>query len=97
MPTTTYPNCSCCRQSGSGSGCAIPGWAGPGWYCVRAASGSGGSGGDCGPLFLTVEDECDTSIVICSGPYATEAAAEEVCGNPQRIGPCATVELDMFQ
>lgn len=57
-------------------GCAeILGWQGAGWYCVRTA----GTEDDCAPVELLAADRCDTTIEICTGPYANEAAAEAVC------------------
>lgn len=77
MPTTAILDCPCCGESGSGagsgSGCAIDGWAGPGFYCIVV-------GTYCVAVELLAEDECDASIVICSGPYATLAAAQAACG-----------------
>lgn len=73
MPVIVYPDCPCCMpESGSGSGCAIPGWRGPGWYCILFA-------GECIHVELLVEDECNDLITICSGPYATEALALAAC------------------
>jgi hypothetical protein len=84
-----------CAGSGSGSGsgggssctgglvlavecscCPIAGWDGPGWYCCRDA----GTADPCTPLHLADGDKCDATIEICSGPYASEAAAGFVCG-----------------
>jgi hypothetical protein len=77
MPTTAILDCPCCGESGSGagsgSGCAITGWAGAGFYCIVV-------GTYCVAVELLAEDECDTSLTICSGPYATLAAAQAACG-----------------
>jgi hypothetical protein len=68
-----FPDCPCCMpQSGSGSGCAIPGWGGPGWYCILYI-------GECTRVELVEGDECNDLITICSGPYATEAEAQAAC------------------
>lgn len=52
----------------------IAGWGGAGWYCVE--DGVGG----CEAFELDAGHECDTSIVICSGPYVDEATAIAACG-----------------
>lgn len=62
---TVCVECSCC---------AIEGYIGPGWYCVEDSGPD-----DCVPLELLDEDKCDDDIVICSGPYASEAAALLFC------------------
>jgi hypothetical protein len=36
---------------------------------------------DCVVVELLDDDRCDTNVVICSGPYATEAAARAACGS----------------
>lgn len=59
----------------------IDGWGGAGWYCVETG-GSGTGGLICEPVELLDADKCDTSIVICAGPYADEAAADAACGSP---------------
>lgn len=62
--------------------CPIAGWAGAGYYCVIDA------GGDCGsaaPVELTDADRCDTTIEICSGPYATLEEAQAVCTQPNDV------------
>ncbi|MDY3558127.1 hypothetical protein R5W23_000848 [Gemmata sp. JC673] len=56
--------------------CSIPGWGGPGWYCIREA----GTDDACEPQELTKEDRCDDTIEICAGPFATQAEAEAECG-----------------
>lgn len=55
--------------------CPIAGWAGPGWYCVREA----GTSDTCTPVELLEADRCSTTVEICSGPYANQAAAAAVC------------------
>jgi len=64
--------CSCCQ---------LAGWGGEGWYCVNQ-SGTGTSSTDCFVVELLDEDRCDSNIFICSGPYATEQQADDVCGPP---------------
>jgi hypothetical protein len=70
---------SCPSSSGSSSSSApcspIVGWGGAGWYCVENTGPN-----DCVVVELLNDDRCDTNVVICSGPYATESAAEAVCG-----------------
>lgn len=69
--------CSCCP---------IAGWGGPGWYCVEDTGPD-----DCVAVELLDADKCDTAIVICSGPYADQAAAEAVCVPPVEPGyTCGT-------
>jgi hypothetical protein len=56
--------------------CSAPeGYEGPGWYCVRDA----GTEDPCEPVELLDEDKCDDTLVICSGPYETEAEAQAEC------------------
>lgn len=62
---TVCIECSCC---------AIDNYIGPGWYCVEDTGPD-----DCIPMELLDEDKCDDEIVICSGPYASEAAALLFC------------------
>lgn len=72
--------------------CPIDNWGGEGWYCVIDGSftGTGTSAANCSVLFLTEADRCDEDIVICSGPYATEAEAQVVCPDDTTPGPdCA--------
>jgi len=54
--------------------CPITGWGGAGWYCIEDTGPD-----DCTAQELLDADKCDTDIVICSGPYATEADALAVC------------------
>jgi hypothetical protein len=65
-------------------GCeSIAQWASAGWYCVRAPGG-----GSCVAAELLDADRCDTSVVICSGPYADEATATAACsGSGSGSGP----------
>lgn len=56
--------------------CELEGWDGEGWYCVRAA----GTDENCEPQPLFEGDQYDCEIELCSGPYATEAEANEACG-----------------
>jgi len=60
-----------------------------GWYCVLT------EGEDCDaedaviePLYLEAADLCDPDIVVCSGPYETEADALAVCGPPILVACC---------
>lgn len=64
--------------------CELPGWGGPGWYCVRDA----GSANPCAAVDLDHEHRCDATIEICSGPYADQAAAEAECPPPETYGTC---------
>lgn len=67
--------------------CMILGWDGPGWYCVR-------EGAACVPVFLTDDDKCDTDILICNGPHASEVAATAACvclGCPGLTGFAVTI------
>lgn len=85
MSVSVFPDCECCpieSGAGSGSGCAIDGWGGPGWYCILF-------GGSCVVVELIAEDECNDLIIICRGPYATEAEALAAC-SPTDVqwGPC---------
>jgi hypothetical protein len=68
--------CGASSSSSSSSTCpAIAGWGGAGYYCVTVGSA-------CVPVELLDSDKCDTSIVICSGPYATLDEATAVCPTP---------------
>lgn len=60
-----------------GAGLLLPGWAGPGWYCLRNVA----SLDPCTALYLSNADRCDTTIELCSGPYASEAAAAAGCAS----------------
>lgn len=60
--------------------CPIFLWGGEGWYCVYTGTGAGTGADQCSVLYLTDADKCDTTIDICSGPYATETEADAVCG-----------------
>lgn len=64
--------------------CSIDGWGGEGWYCVEVGTADPA---DCEPLFLLKADRCDSSIVICSGPYDSEEEALAACPEP---APCIT-------
>ncbi len=88
---TVCVKCDCCE---------IAGWGGPGWYCIRSGTGTDGPGTgtsswDCVPVELLDADRCDDSITICSGPYASEAAANLACGTTGTIptGCCPGVLL----
>lgn len=60
--------------------CSIPGWGGPGWYCVRDANTYGtGTPYACVVVELLEEDRCDDTIEICLGPYLTEEEATTNC------------------
>ena len=62
-------SCSCCP---------IDGWEGPGWYCLVVSPQVCETGTKyC--VELLDEDKCDSSLVICSGPHATEAACLAAC------------------
>lgn len=68
--------------------CPTEGWNGAGWYCIDFGDGCPG-----GAVFLVEADRCDTDIVICSGPYATEAEAQAACPT---FGPAPTcTEVDI--
>lgn len=55
--------------------CTIEGYLGPGWYCVESAPDT------CDLVVELIDDDrCDDEIVICSGPYDTEADAVLACG-----------------
>jgi hypothetical protein len=56
-------------------------WGGVGWYCVDNGSGV------CVATYLDITARCDPAVIptICSGPYASEAAATAACGT---IGEC---------
>lgn len=66
--------------------CSIDGWEGPDvtgvtkWYCVDTGDGCPGEA-----MPLTVEDRCDDTIVICSGPYDTQEEAEADCPPPTPV------------
>lgn len=77
--------------------CSIPGWGGPGWYCVHnsAITGTGTLPEDCIAVELLDEDRCDTSIEICSGPYDTEEEADLACmaaGTGSGTSPPVSIE-----
>ncbi len=57
--------CSCCP---------IDGWLYPAWYCARPTDG-----GECTALYISENDKCDSTVTICSGPYADEATATAAC------------------
>jgi hypothetical protein len=64
--------CSCCP---------IDGWeGGDKWYCIEDTGPT-----DCIAVYLLEEDKCDDTIIICSGPYDTEAEAEAVCPPPVTV------------
>jgi hypothetical protein len=71
--------------------CPIEGWEGEGWYCAVE------EGDDCEidtpePVELTDDVKCTASVVICSGPYATEELASAFCeGDPDPIDPVECV------
>lgn len=65
--------CADAGCEGSDEPCTIRGWGGAGWYCVNVS-------GVCTAVELLAADECDEEIVICTGPYANEAAAIAGCG-----------------
>lgn len=73
--TGTGPCDNLLRLKVEWSCCPIEGWAGEGWYCVRAA----GTEFACVAVELLDEDKCGDSIEICSGPYATQEEAEANC------------------
>jgi hypothetical protein len=50
-------------------------------------------GSVCIPLELLEENRCDTELVICSGPYASSAEADAVCGGTP-CGGTATFRCD---
>lgn len=62
--------CDCCR---------IPGYTTPGFYCIVSANQDCETG-DKVCVELTDEDSCNTNILICSGPYATQEECEGACG-----------------
>jgi hypothetical protein len=69
--------------------CPIPGWDGPGWYCVEDTGPA-----DCIPVYIDAGvPSCDgESYTICSGPYATREEAEEDCsgGGPGPLTECCS-------
>lgn len=70
----TFTICVAC------STCPIPGFYGAGWYCID--SDGTGTGTLCVSFYLEEEDGFNESIVICSGPYDTEAEALVYCDSP---------------
>lgn len=73
---TVCVSCTCCP---------IEGWAGEGWYCVTDSSTGTGTGTstaltECEVMYLLDEDKCDDEIIICAGPYPTQADADAACG-----------------
>lgn len=50
----------------------IIGWGGEGWYCIW-------NGSACVAAELLTADSTDPTVRICSGPYASEAAATAAC------------------
>lgn len=66
---TVCVSCSCCPMDG---------WNGEGWYCI-SVDGTSTALGDCEIQYLLEEDQCDTDILICSGPYDSESEAITAC------------------
>lgn len=78
--------CSICGWEGAGWYCvrSVASTTGTSSYCPPTGTdcpvtGTGGIYSDCRPVELLDEDRCDDTIEICSGPYATEADANEAC------------------
>lgn len=82
---TVCVRCACCPAEG---------YAGPGWYCI--SSGTGTSAADCTPVFVLGDgDQCDAELVICSGPYDSEAEAAAVCDPLVSDAICDGVDADI--
>jgi hypothetical protein len=75
----------------SGS-CNLPGWGGAGWYCVLDNQTR-----NCIATELLEGDQCDPSIVICSGPYADQATANTHCpsGGSGGSGGSGPITVDL--
>lgn len=61
-----------------------------GWYCMNTGSGCPGEA-----VFVDINQYCDQDYLdikasVCSGPYATQAAAEAVCAPPAPPTPIVT-------
>lgn len=74
--------------------CEKDGWGGPGWYCARPVPKPGEDPVDCVAVELPEYARCDTSIEICSGPYADEESAVAACdpAAPELVGECCSGE-----
>lgn len=73
--------------------CPIPGWEGDGWYCiVNSNEQCGVDTPTCVYLRESQGDNCNTSIILCDGPFLTQELCEAACTGTVTI-PCTMVPV----